>query len=932
VKPLALFAIALLSLTSALSLAAEGQAAPNIVIILADDLGYGSVNCFGADGKLVHTPNIDRLAHEGRRFTDASTTASVCTPTRYSILTGRYCWRTSLKYETLNTFAPLLIEPSRYNMASMLKAHGYITAAIGKWHLGYGQPDAPNPQKRSVDYTAELTPGPLELGFDYHFSVPQNHGDVTGVYVENHFVYGLRSGKIPPGLKLPGPVPDDENFAATYYSESQQGHGQKPLEIDAPRRVDDRVMPELTDQAVHWIEQQKAGKPFFLYFAPVAVHEPVTPSRDTKGTSHAGIFGDWIHELDRTVGRVLDALDKQGLSQNTLVFFTSDNGGVFEPANKTRPESLAVQAGLAVNGSWRGGKTHVFEGGFKVPFVARWPGRIPAGTESREMISLADILATTAAVVGEALPPAEHAAEDSYSFLPALLGEKHEAPARPDMIVHSNDGVFAIRKGPWKWIEGVPVPQISPAARKGHAVEFQRQLYNLVDDPMETKDISDQHPDVVKELEQLLQQQRDAGHTRDLPRAPGTPSSSSSPSADAGKNSTASIVDPSTMHGKVMCGYQGWFRCPGDASKLGWIHYSRGAQMTPAALTFEMWPDMRELGQDERYPAPGFTLPNGSPAELFSSDNAATVERHFEWMRDYGIDGVYLQHFLADMPGGRAENRYESRRRVLDHVQHAAERTGRVWAVSFDVAGTPTEQIYDLLTAEWRRLVDQKITAGPRYLREQGLPVVQIWGFYWQNQANHMSAEVAEKLLAFFKQPGPYAAFLAGGGDWDWRRNPDKDWQAFFRKFGAYSPWNVGNTSTGADGDRRAATGYWADDKRECDKSGVFWLPVVYAGFSWDNLQQKPPGTTNIARRGGKFLWEQFHALSTLGVDSIYVAMFDEIDEGTAIFKVTGEPPTQAHFVGYEGLPSDWYLRLVGEGGCLLKNHLPVPAEIPIKP
>ncbi|MDR3403734.1 MAG: sulfatase-like hydrolase/transferase [Chthoniobacter sp.] len=914
-----LLAVVFLTLSTGFAHAAESASKPNIVIILADDLGYGSVGCFGADGKLVRTPNIDRLAREGRRFTDANTTSSVCTPTRYSLLTGRYCWRTSLKYETLNTFAPMLIEPGRYNMASMLKAHGYHTASIGKWHLGYG--DAKNDPKYRVDYTAELTPGPQELGFDYHFSVPQNHGDITGVFVENHFVYGLRSGKIPADMKLPGPVPDDENFASTYYSESQQGRGKTPMEIDAPRRVDDRVMPELTDQAVHWIEQQKAGTPFFLYFAPVAVHEPVTPSRDTKGTSQAGRFGDWIHELDRTVGRVLDTLDKQGLTQDTLVIFTSDNGGIFEPGQQTRPETLAVQAGLSVNGQWRGGKTHVFEGGFKVPFIARWPGKVPSGTECREMISLADVLATTAAIVGEKLPPAYKAAEDSYNILPALLGEKLDAPLRPDMVTHSNDGVFAIRKGPWKWIEGVPVSQISPGLRKAHAPEFQRQLYNLQDDPQESKDVSEQHPEIVKELEAMLHQQRDAGHTRELPRT----------AAAESHTDASQVVDATSMHKKVMSGYQGWFRCPGDASNMGWIHYSRGP-ITPASLTFEMWPDVHEFSKDERFAAPGFTLPDGSPAELFSSDNAATVQRHFEWMRDYGIDGVYLQHFLLDMPGAPAEDRYDSRRRVLDHVRRAAEQTGRVWAISFDAAGTPADRIFELLTTEWRRLVDEKITANPRYLHEQGLPVVQIWGFYWKNPSNHMTAEVAEKLIAFFKQPGPYAAFLAGGGDWDWRRNTDPAWQAFYRKFGAYSPWNVGNAPTNASGEKFAAIDYWADDKRTCEQNGVFWLPVVYAGFSWDNLQQKSPGTTNIPRRGGKFLWEQLHALSGLGADSIYVAMFDEIDEGTAIFKVTSAPPTQGHFVGYEGLPSDWYLRLAGEGGRLLKQRLPVPAEIPIQP
>jgi len=485
---------------------------PNIVIILADDLGYGSVGCFGANRDLVRTPNIDRLAREGRTFTDANTTSSVCTPTRYSLLTGRYCWRTSLKYETLNTFAPLLIEPGRFNMASMLKAQGYHTAAIGKWHLGYG--DGGKDPKWRVDYSAELTPGPLELGFDYHFSVPQNHGDVTGVYVENHFVYGLRSGKIPADMKLPGPVPDDDHFASTYVTELPPGRTRKPLEIDAPRRVDDRVMPELTDQAVNWIGQQKPETPFFLYFTPVAVHEPVTPSKDLKGKSAAGIFGDWIHELDRTVGRVLEALDKHNLSQNTLVIFTSDNGGIFEPGSPTRPEMLAVRAGLAVNGKYRGGKTHVFDGGFKVPFIAKWPSHVRPGSECREMISLVDVLATTAAITGAKLPLPDKGAEDSRSTLPALLGKNDAPPPRTDMILHSNDGVFAIRKGSWKLIEGEPVKQIKPALRKAHAAEFVRQLYNLQDDPGETKDVSAEHPEVVRELEALLRKYRDQGFSR----------------------------------------------------------------------------------------------------------------------------------------------------------------------------------------------------------------------------------------------------------------------------------------------------------------------------------------------------------------------------------------------------------------------------------
>jgi len=488
---------------------------PNIVVILSDDYGYGSAGCYGADPKLVRTPNIDRLAREGRRFTDANTTSSVCSPTRYSVLTGRYCWRTSLTHEVLGTFSPLHIETTRLNMASLLKAHGYRTAAIGKWHLGYGASDG-SPKWRT-DYTAELSPGPLDIGFDYHFSVPANHGDLTGIFVENRYVYGLRSGKIPPGMKLPGPAPDDDNFKATYTGADMERKDGKPLDIDAPRRVNERVMKVLTDKAVRWLEQQQHGTPFFLYFTPVAVHNPVTPDKDIAGQSAAGPYGDWIHELDRSVGGILDALDRLGFANDTLVIFTSDNGGVTGSGKEGSPQDIAEKAGLKVNGALRGRKHTIWEGGFKVPFLARWPGHVPEGTVCREMVSLADLLATTAAIVGEKLPAANKAAEDSYNILPALLGQSSDKPLRPDMIVHSADGVFAIRRGPWKYIEGIPVDNIKPGVRKARADEFHAQLYHLQDDPAETKDVSAQHPDVVKELAAWLDRYRDGGYSRELP-------------------------------------------------------------------------------------------------------------------------------------------------------------------------------------------------------------------------------------------------------------------------------------------------------------------------------------------------------------------------------------------------------------------------------
>ncbi|MBX7209642.1 MAG: arylsulfatase [Verrucomicrobiaceae bacterium] len=511
-------AASFLILSSLLSV--SGAETPNVIIILADDYGYGSAGCYGADGRLVQTPNIDRLAKEGRRFTDANTTSSVCSPTRYSVLTGRYCWRTSLDHEVLSTFSPLHIETTRLNMASLLKRHGYHTAAVGKWHLGYGTAD--DSPKWRTDYTAELSPGPLDIGFDYHFAVPSNHGDLTGVFVENRFVHGLRTGKIPAGMKIAGPVADSDDFQPTYSAEDTEGGkgAGRILDLDAPRRKNERVMKVLTEKATTWLRQQPKDKPFFLYFTPVAVHNPVTPDKDLAGKSAAGLYGDWIHELDRSVGRVLDTLDQLGAAQNTLVIFSSDNGGVFKPDNAQLLQTAAFKAGLRVNGALRGGKHDVWEGGFKVPFLVRWPGHAAPGSVCTQMISLADILATTAAITGDALPPASKAAEDSHNFLPAILGDPQKA-IREDMIVHSAPGVFAIRKGPWKWIEGVPVEDIKPGARKAQADQFRPQLYNTHDDPAETTDASVQHPEIVKELSALLNRYRDGGYSRELP-PPGT--------------------------------------------------------------------------------------------------------------------------------------------------------------------------------------------------------------------------------------------------------------------------------------------------------------------------------------------------------------------------------------------------------------------------
>jgi arylsulfatase A len=316
---------------------------------------------------------------------------------------------------------------------------------------------------------------------------------MTRVFVENHRVFGLRSDKLTPS---PG-----------------------KLGLDAPERDDPQTMEQLTDRAVAWIEKQRGGAvPFFLYFAPVAVHELVTPSLQTSGSSKAGPYGDFIHDLDLSVGRILNALDKAGAADDTLLIFTSDNGGVVAQASKSNSQKEAMDAGLKINGALRGGKHDVWEGGFRVPFIARWPRRIPSGNTSNQMIGVVDLFATIAAVVGETNLDRATTAPDSVNVLSAFTGEPQQ-PLRSDLLFQSANGVYAIRSGPWKWIEGVPaVPpganKKAPGRNSPKAEQFKPQLINLQNDPGETTDVSAQHPEVVQRLSETLRRHRESGFSR----------------------------------------------------------------------------------------------------------------------------------------------------------------------------------------------------------------------------------------------------------------------------------------------------------------------------------------------------------------------------------------------------------------------------------
>lgn len=384
----------------------------------------------------------------------------------------------------------------------------------------------------------------------------------------------------------------------------------------------------------------------------------------------------------------------------------------------------------------------------------------------------------------------------------------------------------------------------------------------------------------------------------------------------------AAVIDTTTLHHKVLCGYQGWFRCPGDAAGGGWRHWSRNGQsISPRSVTFEMWPDLSEYGDDEQYVASGFTHADGSPAHLFSSAHPKTVERHFEWMQQYGIDGAFVQRFLVEL-------RDPSTDLVLEHCRAAAAKSGRAYAICYDMSGMSADRLVETLTEDWKRLVDERgVTRDERYLRHNGKPVLFVWGFY----SDRFGAEHAHKILDFLKNDSPYAVTLIGGCPWNWRSEQNAEWARALRRFDVLSPWNVGHYRE-KDGRRLADTNTWKADRDEARRVGMDCLPVIYPGFGWTNLQGPRSARATIPRLGGEFFWKQFVDAAELEIDMAYVAMFDEVDEGTAVFKVSNSPPVEGKFATYDGLPSDWYLRLTGEGTKVIRGERPIGVDLPLRP
>lgn len=463
---------------------------------MADDMGYGDVGCYNRDSK-IPTPNMDRLAAGGIRFTDAHSPSAVCTPSRYGVLTGRYCWRTPLKRSVLFNYEKPLIEPARMTVASMLRAHGYRTACIGKWHLGlgwgikdgeqfdFGRPlpwpggALPREEEEKIDFTRPITGGPTELGFDYFFGTGScSTCNPPYCFIENDRTVG---------------IPDVYNEAG--FPEERRG-------FMVPGWDHAKADTTFTEKAVQIVEEYtRRDDPFFLYLGASAPHEPcvedVTPVF-VRGASQAGPRGDLVALYDWMVGQVVDAVDRAGIGDNTLIMVTSDNGA--------KPGCLNKTYGHKSCGDWRGYKGYIWEGGHREPCVARWPGRISPGSVCDHLIGLQDLMATAADVVGYTLPV--DAAEDSISFLPSLLDPSGKKSARKDLIHHSCEGVFSIRKEWWKLVidcdnSGDSGRGFQGGAGTGPDPDMKGQLYNLEDDPQEVFNLIDRVPEKAEELRTL---------------------------------------------------------------------------------------------------------------------------------------------------------------------------------------------------------------------------------------------------------------------------------------------------------------------------------------------------------------------------------------------------------------------------------------------
>lgn len=495
-----------LAIASSASCSSSGEPAPqadaapprpNVIFILADDLGWGDLGCYATDSK-VATPRLDALAEQGLRFLDAHSPSSVCSPTRYGILTGRYAWRSELKQSVVWEWGRPLLEPELITLPELLSGEGYRTACIGKWHLGWtwldrnGEPanaavgfaSRQDPERKAagarVDLSRPMLNGPLSHGFDHYFGDDVPNFPPRAFIRDDRLLTAATESKPDGMFGSPGPTTPGWELSG--------------------------VMPRLAEEAVSFVTEAAADtQPFFLYLPLTAPHTPIAPATEFAGTTAAGPYGDYVAQIDHMVGQVLDAVDAAGCADNTLIVFTSDNGSpARDGSGMSGPvHGVTARYGHVPNGPWRGSKADIYEAGHRVPLIVRWPGRATAGQTSDALVGLQDFYATLADALQ--LPPGNPPTEDSLSFLSAI--EDATSDGRASLVHHSIDGTFAIRAGRWKLIPG----ELGSGGwtQPKHSVPGDGdpggQLYDLNADPGETKNLWDEHPMVVERLGEELE-------------------------------------------------------------------------------------------------------------------------------------------------------------------------------------------------------------------------------------------------------------------------------------------------------------------------------------------------------------------------------------------------------------------------------------------
>ena len=470
---------------------------PNIVLIMADDLGYGDVGYLNPGAK-TKTPHIDALAKSGMSFTNAHSPSAVCTPTRYALLTGRYSWRSRMKQGVLHGYSPPLIEEGRETIASMLQKKGYQTACVGKWHLGLdwqtktagekADKGGIYPDGSNVDFGKKAA-GPQLAGFDESFIIPASLDMEPYCFVRNGEVMGLPMQPYAGEPKL---------TAGRHINRFHRGG------VIAQDFTVENTLPTFINEAEGFIRKNR-DRPFFLYFPLSSPHTPWVPVAPFKGSSQVGLYGDFVAQTDAAVGRIVALLDSLNLSENTLLFFTSDNGAYWR-----QPEIDQFQH--RANGDWRGMKADIYEGGHREPFFVKWPGQIKPGSQTDQPLCLTDVFASVADIVKVSL--SKNTAEDSFNFWPVWSGEGNKT-IRESIIHQSGDGMLALREGDWKYVEALGSGGFTePKRMEAKTGQATGQLYNMKSDPGETDDLVKKNPAKAKELAVRLEKIRNQGYSR----------------------------------------------------------------------------------------------------------------------------------------------------------------------------------------------------------------------------------------------------------------------------------------------------------------------------------------------------------------------------------------------------------------------------------